>query len=682
MNRMRALTSTTPRYAVILLISILILQACGKEEKHDATDIQRFEREIGDSIKAGNFDGARKVVRQSMSQAADSDMYYEALIQEAFIDYYAMLPDSMLPKAKRTLRYLQQQTSESALRNHIQIKAAAAMGAYNVLFTFNADSCEYYQKMAMDAAAADPDPSEYMRAMGNLADTYRNTGKLDLAADLYTRALNFADSIKASTTDIIPLNGGLAAVYTGLAKYDEAIQYWDRQKGYWAEMIPNDRFNYYNNRGNTEYLAGRYPQALKSFLALSSMLDSVNASDWEKHFCDTNLTDVYLSLEKPDSARARIQSNYRYFTQEQPNPYAEKHIETQMLRLALLDGDMSKAAQLVAKYPVDPSQRYELRSQRYKVLEQYYTRIGDWKNAYQAKLRYTAIEDSVRNENVRLSVSALKMGYERDRKVLNLQMEVGKKNEKITRVLGWLIIAMLFIVAVISIFILRMRSARLREARMVSKIRNLRGESIRARITPHFIYNALNHELARRNNGEESQLDNLIQLLRQQQTLADHFADTLSTELSFVEHFVNVKSQGMHSPLDFTIDIAPDVDAAKVMLPTMTVQIFVENAFKHGFSTLPEGVIRILKIKATRDSEAYHISVANNAMPHTKSLADSTRQGLRIIDATLQLLNERNRQHASFSIQPWHDNPQESGCIATLIIPINFKFESHGNTKD
>jgi sensor histidine kinase YesM len=95
----------------------------------------------------------------------------------------------------------------------------------------------------------------------------------------------------------------------------------------------------------------------------------------------------------------------------------------------------------------------------------------------------------------------------------------------------------------------------------------------------------------------------------------------------------------------------------------MTIQIFVENAIKHGLKR--QG--GMLTIRASRQGDATLVEVVDNGQGLDSSYQEHT--GMRVVRQTIQMLNERNHQQITFGI----DN-LEQGCCSWLLLPDNYNY--------
>lgn len=130
----------------------------------------------------------------------------------------------------------------------------------------------------------------------------------------------------------------------------------------------------------------------------------------------------------------------------------------------------------------------------------------------------------------------------------------------------------------------------------------------------------------------------------------------------------------MGDDFHFNIDIAPDVDASSVRIPSMFIQILTENAIKHGLRN-KEGDKRLC-INVTRDSNCTVIKVSDNGPGFNPNVL-RRKTGMNIISQTIAVINVRNKDKIRFSIRNIYsdDSKQPNGCEATLRVPDGVKIE-------
>jgi two-component system LytT family sensor kinase len=115
--------------------------------------------------------------------------------------------------------------------------------------------------------------------------------------------------------------------------------------------------------------------------------------------------------------------------------------------------------------------------------------------------------------------------------------------------------------------------------------------SLRAQISPHFIYNALAAVAAsiRPRPAEARELlTEFAEFIRYAFATERPYV-TLADELGYVERYLRLEQARFGERLRVLIDIDPDILPAAV--PVLSVQPLVENAVRHGVESRPEGAM-------------------------------------------------------------------------------------------
>lgn len=159
---------------------------------------------------------------------------------------------------------------------------------------------------------------------------------------------------------------------------------------------------------------------------------------------------------------------------------------------------------------------------------------------------------------------------------------------------------------------------------------------LRAQISPHFLYNALNsvRHLASMQGMEH--IDRLttaiIRLLRAALSSMEALIP-LSQEIEYVRNYSEICQYQYLN--DFTIEYEVDASLMDCLLPPMVLQPIVENAIIHGIAGCrSDGVIRI---HAQKNDDVLFLSVTDNG------------QGMSAEQIEALLRQERNTSHQRFS---------------------------------
>lgn len=667
-----------PTKTFLLVLSGLLLASCHSMQRKNRLTLMEYElQDVQDSMRRGNFSAAERIISNGLSEATDSNTYYMWLCMRSKRYFTEMKADSFLLANNRTGDYLRRTpSSDFHTRHRLEVEWLVERGAFFAGMAGMPDSAIFYNKKALKRMDGLTNDTPYrIMALTNIADIYRQNGQLDLSADSYMQALAVADSAKLGNDTYIIIYMGISSVYTAMGDFKESKAWWERTGKLMPHMTQNDKFLYYNNRGNDYYQQGDYGKARACFEKAEATLKGNAGAEWDIAFVRTNLADVYIKLGMGSKARTLIDESEMFFRKvgfDIPLYY----LDTQRIELALLDGDIKGASRLADAAEERPGMLPEQRIMRMKAVERAAMTSGQWEKAFSTAVALKALDDSINNNNMRMQMSTQLMQYEHDKRLMQQQQQIDHHRMTNRWIAAMLAAAVMAIALILSFMKIRQRRQRLKDLTVRQQIVSLRMMNTRNRITPHFIFNALNHEMLSRLNGSPSDLNALTQLLRMGIEQADILQTTLEEEINFIDYYVSIEKQQLGDGFKYTKTIDADVDITTVRLPSMTIQIFVENAIKHGLRPMkPQaGEARELHIRASRHGDsATLIEVTDNGCGMAGGKTPAPHTGIRIIKQTIQMLNEKNRQQITFGIES-PEGGRGKGCRSWIMLPDDYDY--------
>lgn len=156
----------------------------------------------------------------------------------------------------------------------------------------------------------------------------------------------------------------------------------------------------------------------------------------------------------------------------------------------------------------------------------------------------------------------------------------------------------------------RYRHGEMARLRTESQRNALELDALRARLNPHFVFNALNNVRALINEEParaREVVTRLSNILRHALEHSQREFASLGEELAVVDDYLAVESVHYEERLCVHRDIARD--AVDAQLPPMLLQLLVENAIRHGIARTPAG--GELGISAWRRGNRLAIEVSN-----------------------------------------------------------------------
>ena len=578
--------------------------------------------------------------------------------------YGQMQGDSMKVKGEQVAHFLQQhEDDQSSPMRRLRAEWLKAKGVWYGAIKGMPDSALVYTDRAIAEMNGLSGVDELrILAMANRADFYRQLGQLDYSVDGYLMALETADSTGLGEEMKIPLLLGVSTAYTFMGDYQNSEIWWRKTGELVNQMDERDQFIYYNELGNNHYFQEQYVGALDCFNKAASLVKDDKHRQWDYYTALTNLGEIHVCLGQADSARVIIAQVDSFFRKVDFPPILY-YIETEKIKLALLDGRTQQALQMVnhCEFPTISIPAGKLL--RLKAVEQVMRQTGNYQRAYEAHQEWHALNDSIQNANVRMQMSSRMLQYEHDKQLLEQQRTIDNERMKVR--LAWAFCAVaLLAIGLLSVLIwLWRKRQKMHDMEVRQQIVGMRMENTRNRITPHFIYNALTHEMLAQMEGRKVDLNALTQLLRRGVEQADMLETTLEEELTFVDYYVDIERQQMPITLFYQKELDSDVNPQAVLLPAMTIQIFVENAIKHGLKR--QG--GMLTIRTSRQDNATLVEVLDNGQGLDSSYQEHT--GMKVVRQTIQMLNEHNHQQITFGI-----GNLKQGCRSWLLLPDDYNY--------
>ena len=669
---------TTACIAVI----IIALQACNAKQSNDETAQNGNMRWLDDSI-AALAPSALQAIEKGMKEADDSTTYYEYMLRKALFYSLTDSPeraDTLIDSVKTFVTrqddgyYATNGTCLSPRLNSLMASAKACQAARYMSVHRDPRRIVALNKETYNLLLNSNSKHNLPKTCANMADAYMLCNDLPNAAKWYRRALFLVDSLELPQKENITLYMGLAQIYLTLRNYSKAKFYNDQTEPHVKEMSPSMQAYYVNNLGNYYYFQGDYKNALQTFLRMKKLLEQHGmVRTFDMYLCKINLADVYLNLGKLNDATAMLDDVEPYFRAQGDNT-SIYYCNTIRFGIAVRAGRMHEAERLMADKTDDSLIPYTLVNIRNKYKRRYYELTGDYSKAYALLNRSIAYNDSIEQNLSNMRSAEILSRFTTDTLQLHHDLAIEHKNAEIQSIKFTSTLAISIAVTSILLLILWYLYLRKRRFKIQLRMMSLKLDNVRNRISPHFMFNVLNNRIIKSDAKESNELTELAQLIRANLDMSSTLGVELQKELEFVQQYVRVESYLMGDDFHFNIDIAPDVDASSVRIPSMFIQILTENAIKHALRN-KEGV-KLLSITVRREQHNTVIRVTDNG-PGFNPATLRRKTGMNIISQTIAVINVRNKVKIRFAIRNIcsPDGQQTKGCEATLKVPDGVKIE-------
>lgn len=270
-----------------------------------------------------------------------------------------------------------------------------------------------------------------------------------------------------------------------------------------------------------------------------------------------------------------------------------------------------------------------------------YRAAGKADQALDIFIEFHELQDSVHSAESGRTVEAMRAKFETDEAVKDrklAELEAGKSAAESARSRNFLFGAVgiaILILIIALLYINRMRVQKRAEMIQVeSDLRESRMKAIRSQLNPHFIFNALNSIQYLFYSGDKKTasqfMSDFATLMRNVLDMSSKAEVTIAEEKKMLSHYLDLEQMRMENAFEYSIEINQNIDPENVVLPTMLLQPYVENAVKHAFQGMKEGGKIVIAVKQkggelqviiqdngvgliTKEKEGSHISFSSDA---------------------------------------------------------------------
>lgn len=674
-------TTACSRKLVWLCLALFVLLACttGQNRKHaqqDAVDSLLISR--SDSLYTYPAK-MEKCFRDAQRGLTDSAAYYKL---ELFAGYCLFLQgdfDRAMQTNRTVMDYCNRHPGTDAL------EAVCWNHRFALLHDMNQrDSVIACLHHAYDAVYRSDDRRELENICINLADQYRQRGDLANASHYYRKGLWVADSLGSRRVKF-SLYVGLAQVYADLHNFRLAHHYFDLAEQNPEQRLEYDTYHFFNSKGNCYYFEERYPEALECFRQAYAVCRRFGQPLMDA-LIEANMGEVHTLLGHTDSAHYYLDKSYAFFTGDvTANEEVIFYLNSLKAALALRENKLSEVARYLSR-PYDslrigPSYIY-LHNKRFM---EYYAQKGDFERAYRYRQAVEEYDDSMRNVRNLNNIAEIDLRYSQDTTLLKRDVVIANAEAQLSRqqTTVMLVVTLLIIVVLLAAlaFVYIRRKSERKYEKQVALVTRLRMENVANRISPHYTFNVLNTMMpAFKQYPDLSHLLRLfIQVLRGNLIGSGQIAVELGAELELVRNYIALREETNDHAVRTEWDIDPQVPL-QTLIPSMGIQIPVENALKYAFADgEPHPDARLL-IRVAGTERGVQISVCDNGSGydpgrHTAS-ERSTGNGLKMIFRTVEVLNGKNTEKMTFDIRnKAASDPDGRGTLVILFVPYNYHFK-------
>jgi ligand-binding sensor domain-containing protein/two-component sensor histidine kinase len=219
---------------------------------------------------------------------------------------------------------------------------------------------------------------------------------------------------------------------------------------------------------------------------------------------------------------------------------------------------------------------------------------------------------------------------------------------------------------------------RQKEAESKQLAAELQNSVLRLQMNPHFIFNSMNsissYILQKDIDTANQYLSRFAKLMRLILDLASKPLIPIADEIELLEQYMAAEAMRFENKFTWQVELDEALDPEEIMLPTMILQPFVENAIWHGFArkTTP-GYIRI---EFKKQDSSMVCTVEDNGIGRIESSKNKAEvhpsRAVQITEQRLQLIEKKSFPKTDLQIIDLYDEyGTPSGTKVEVKLPLD-----------
>jgi hypothetical protein len=211
----------------------------------------------------------------------------------------------------------------------------------------------------------------------------------------------------------------------------------------------------------------------------------------------------------------------------------------------------------------------------------------------------------------------------------------------------------------------------------------LKLENLRSQMNPHFIFNALNsiqeYIIINKKNMASDYLGKFADLIRIYLNHSNKGVISLQDEINCLEMYLELEELRFEDKLTYSITIDENIDADALIIPTMLIQPYVENALKHGLLHKKDNRILRISLKTSGKKDTIICIIEDNGVGRENALEIKQKKdkmhksfGTQVTQDRLDLFNYGKEKRIGVSIEDLYNTQTKvpNGTKVIITIPI------------
>lgn len=246
------------------------------------------------------------------------------------------------------------------------------------------------------------------------------------------------------------------------------------------------------------------------------------------------------------------------------------------------------------------------------------------------------------NDNYNLEIEVLDLNAGKTSRFNILKIKIQPPFWKTKWFYGLVVVQLIFGAVLI---IVRIKNRAKQKAETENQIAKAKLEALLSQMNPHFTFNALNtiQNFVFNKDALNSAIyiSEFAGLMRQTLDNSKRQTITIEDEIEYLKTYIAIENQRFDNQIHYEILVDNTIEKEHTEIPTMLLQPFVENIFKHAFDEKYPNPAFKIKFRFL-DKTVLQILISDNGKGKTKTAKNHISKGISITKERLQIMQPTN----------------------------------------
>lgn len=290
-----------------------------------------------------------------------------------------------------------------------------------------------------------------------------------------------------------------------------------------------------------------------------------------------------------------------------------------------------------------------------------YKEQGDFKKSYETMVIHKKYIDSISRIDIEKEIQRrenLRLLNKSKSKILSLKKENIEKDIKINYFVFYGSILLFLFLLILIFFVFLYGKSKIIQSKLQNEVLSNKLNRLTLAMNPHFLFNCfstLQNLILKQNIFKaNAYMASLATLIRGIFESAEEVYTLFSRELDLIDSYCKLEAINQLDDFIYRIEIDENLKQNDFSIPSMIIQPFIENAFKHGFEQNKNNNSLLIAFKETDHKDVIQCIVEDNGRGRSKTVKKESGDTLGLatfnIHRRLEVINFQRKKQASFEI--------------------------------